>query len=79
MVGKQLVPQRENDSHTAMQYHPQNQMLAGEEIVPGLRLTLRLSEFSLGILKNGILSESSVSLLRLNQSNAFIKMSHMLI
>ena len=79
MVGKQLIPQRENDSHTTMQYHPENQMLAGEEIAPGVRLVLLLSDFSLGVLKNGILSASSVSLLGLTQSNAFVKASHMLI
>ncbi len=79
MVGKQLIPQRENDSHTSMQYHPENHMLVGEEIEPGVRLALRFSDFSLGILKNGILSSSSVSLLGLNQSNAFVKLSHMLI
>ena len=78
LLGKQLIPQRENDSHTSMQYHPENQMLMGEEITPGVRLALLLSDFSLGVVKNGILSASSFSLLGINQSNAFIKASHML-
>ena len=78
LAGKQLIPQRDDDSHTSMQYHPENQRLMGEEIAPGVRLSLLLSDFSLGVVKNGILSASSVSLLGINQSNAFIKASHML-
>ncbi len=78
MVGKQLIPQQEYDSNSTMQYHPENQMLVGEEIAPEVRLVLLLPDLSIGILKNGILSSSSFSILGLAQSEAFNKLSHIL-
>ncbi len=78
MVGKQLIPQRDDDSNTSMRYQVRNQMLTGEEIVSGSRMTLNLSYLSLGILNNGILSPISVSLPGLTKSEAFNKLSHIL-
>ncbi len=52
MVGKQLIPQRDYDSNSTMQYHPENQMLVGEEIAPEVRLVLLLPDLSIRILKN---------------------------
>jgi len=78
MVGKQLIPQRDDDSNSSMRYQVRNQMLTGEEIVSGSRMTLNLSDLSLGILNNGISSPNSVSLPGLTKSEAFNKLFHIL-
>jgi hypothetical protein len=78
LVGKQLISQRADDSNSSMQYDPKNQMLVGEEIIPGIKLALLLSDNELKILQNGTPIPSSLSLLGLTISEAFNRLAHLL-
>ncbi len=50
LTGRHLLPQQPDDSNTNMEYLPGKGLLAGHEVVPGVRLALHLTEMKLCIL-----------------------------
>ncbi len=78
MAGHHLVPQRADDSNTSMEYLPEKELLAGQEIKDGKRLALRLHDLTLGILQNNILLPHSIELIGLTRSDAFNKLIYLL-
>lgn len=47
LVGRHLIPQQADDSNTNMQYLPDQELLAGNEISNGLRVALQLTDLKL--------------------------------
>ncbi len=47
LVGRHLIPQQPDDSNTNMQYLPDQGLLAGNELINGMRLALQLTDLKL--------------------------------
>ena len=62
MAGRHLIPQQADDSNTSMQYDIDREMLVGNELPNGLRISFRLANLKLCIMDRGFNCLHNISL-----------------
>ena len=78
LAGRYLIPQQPDDSNTNMQYLPEQEMLAGNKLVNGLRLGLHLTTLELNVLDSMDQPQQTLSLSGLTFNHASEAMKNML-
>ena len=78
MAGRHLIPRQPDDSNTSMQYLPEQELLAGNELSNGLRLALQLSDLKLCLLDHDGNCKNKISLNGKSKQMVFEELKEML-
>ena len=79
MAGRHLIPQQPDDSNTNMQYLPEQELLTGNELSNGFRLTLRLTDLKLCFLDQAGKCKNGISLVGKSKQQVFEELKKTLI
>ena len=71
MAGRHLIPQQVDDSNTNMQYLPENEWFAGNELPGGMRIVLYLKDLTLFIVDKEYNLRSEIPLIGKTRDQAF--------
>ncbi len=78
MAGRHLLPQQPDDSNTSMNYLTEKSLIAGQELLPGLRLALHPAEMALCLLAQNSTCNPEVRLQGKSMQQVFEAMKKML-
>ncbi len=78
MAGRHLIPQQPDDSNTNMQYLPDQELLAGNELSNGLRLAIHLTDLKLCFLDQSGKCKNEISLIGKSKLQVFEELKKVL-
>ena len=78
LAGRYLIPPQADDSHTNMQYLPEDELLIGNPLSDGMRLALRLADLKLLLLDKDSSEKFQIPMVAKTKQQVFEKLKLML-